>query len=174
MSRVNRRLRVLVGGPIVNAIKDEQFDPRLRSLVSSILSTLEGQGHEVFSAHRTEDYGSDSDNSDGKDVATRDFAWMQACDAFVAVLPAADGGLLRTDGTHIELGWASAFGKPIFAVGPVPLPPVSGRLLRGLGAFADLVFLDIDAVERQPWRLLEALNGRFQLGATKLGYESTT
>lgn len=136
---------VFVGGPIQYAIDDSgQFSKDLRGTLSSLLSALDARGCRVLSAHREERFG-DVDMS-GKcfEVCARDYAWMRHCDLFVAVLPVdRDGIPVTTSGTCVELGWASAMGKPIVLI-VKPNAPYS-HLVAGLHAATDVVRLDIDA-----------------------------
>ncbi|KLU16265.1 hypothetical protein AFK69_15840 [Xenorhabdus sp. GDc328] len=43
---------------------------------------------------------------------------------------------MRTDGTHIELGWASALRRPIILVTEKPFDNSASHLLKGLSAIA--------------------------------------
>ncbi|MEK6288611.1 MAG: nucleoside 2-deoxyribosyltransferase [Acidobacteriota bacterium] len=153
---------VFVGGPIHYAISQDTYDAPLRALITSILSVLEGGGYEVFSAHRAEAFGLDREKFSSHEIAMRDFDWMKRCESFVAVLPAGRDGVLRTDGTHVELGWACALGKPIVAVAPLPLPESYGHLLRGLESIARVVFVDIREVQKCPAVLREVLERQFR------------
>jgi hypothetical protein len=152
------RCRVFIGGPIVQAIVRGQFDTNLKHLISAVVAVLAEDGFEVASAHVAEQFGQTREASDSHSIVARDFNWMTWCDAFVAVLPAgADGGVVRTDGTHVELGWASALRKNIIVVSPVPVPASYGHMIRGLSSFPQVAFLDIDDVRRNPRVLTDML-----------------
>ena len=155
--RPSRIRSVFVGGPIQHAILQGEYPDPLRLLITSILSILESGGYEVFSAHRVESFGLGREKFSSDEIAKRDFEWMNRCESFVAILPADRNGVLRTDGTHVELGWASALGKPIVAVVPLPLPENYGHLLRGLGAIAHVDFVDISEVHKHPAALRKVL-----------------
>lgn len=157
----SRTRKVFVGGPIRDAISQKGYDVALRKLIIDVLSVLEDAAYEVFSAHRAEDFGLDRSQS-SHDIACRDFDWMKRCDIFVAILPPGQNGVLRTDGTHVELGWASALGKPILAVAPLPLPPSYGHLLRGLSDIARVDFIDICEVQKCPSVVQEVLEREFR------------
>jgi nucleoside 2-deoxyribosyltransferase len=148
---------IFVGGPIVHAISQHGYDAQLQALVMSILASLEEGGYEVFSAHRAEVFGCNSEKFCSREIVVRDFDWMSRCESFVAILPPARGGVLRTDGTHVELGWASALGKQIIAVAPLPLPENYGHMLRGLDMIARVNFVDIYEVQKRPAILREML-----------------
>ena len=71
---------------------------------------------------------------------------MLQCDLFVAILPLdADGNVIHSGGTSIELGWASAMGKPIILVCD-PAPKYS-HLVIGLDAVAKLTKIDINRLD---------------------------
>jgi nucleoside 2-deoxyribosyltransferase len=146
-----------VGGPIRHAVSNGALQPDVHAVITAVLAALEADGWETFSAHRAEAFGAASDGLCSSEVAKRDFDWMRRCDAFVAVLPPGPDGVLRTDGTHVELGWACALGKPIVALTPIPVPDSYGHLLRGLGAIARIDFVDIAEVKRSPEYLRAAL-----------------
>lgn len=131
---------------------------------------LEDNGYEVFSAHRDEEFGLERGKFSPQEIAMRDFDWMNRCACFLAILPISNEGILRTDGTHIELGWASALGKPIILVAPLPLPESCGQLLRGMAAIASITFINIREFQTQPDVLLEALDRHFhQNTSPKIG-----
>jgi hypothetical protein len=152
--------KLLLGGPIRHAVLAGEFDPSLQVLITSLLETLESSGWEVFSAHRAEGFSTESEKFCSQKIVTRDFDWMKRCDLFVAILPPGPEGVLRTDGTHVELGWASALGKPIVAVAPLPMPETYGHMLRGLGGIAQVDYINIFDVQKRPEALREALQRR--------------
>jgi len=156
--------RVFVGGPIKHAIQQGDYDEELRVLILSVLSSLTNDGCEVFSAHLTEGFGLDSSATTSYEITRRDFDWMRRCDIFVAILPAGLDGALRTDGTHVELGWASALSKPIVAVVPLPLPENYGHLLHGLECIAKVCFVDISDVQKDPTALTKVVKQQRQNG----------
>ncbi|HEB79312.1 MAG TPA: hypothetical protein ENI79_02410 [Rhodospirillales bacterium] len=155
--RIWSQLKVFVGGPIQFAFtKHSQFDPWLRTHILQIIDLIESMGIEVFSAHRYERFGELNVVGKSCQVARRDFAWMQACDLFVVVLPDHDGRLVRTDGTHIELGWASAFYKPILLFRD---PTISGsHLLEGLDTVSPVSTLPLNMIDNDPEQVVETIH----------------
>ena len=135
---------VFVGGPIQHAIgADGCFDDGIRRVIERVISGLVEQGHKVLSAHLHERFGEMDGRGKFQEVCARDYRWMRQCDAFVAVLPLdANGNVVVSNGTSVELGWASAMGKPIVIVCD-PAPKYS-HLIIGLDAIADVVKIDID------------------------------
>ncbi|MEU7576097.1 nucleoside 2-deoxyribosyltransferase [Streptomyces sp. NPDC041068] len=146
---------VFVGGPIQHAIRDDGFHQPLRHAIRDIIAAASAVHGTVFSAHVVEKFGVDTPLFSPDQVSVRDFDWMRRCDVFVPVLPVDGAGeLMRTDGTHVELGWASALGKPIVVVTPVPLAANASHLLRGLPSVADVTVLDLAEAGANPAELL--------------------
>jgi hypothetical protein len=150
-------VNVFVGGPIQHAIEADGFYSPLRLALQGIIEAVEKANGTVFSAHITEKFGVDTALYSSRQVSVRDFDWMQRCDVFVPVLMARGNTLLRTDGTHVELGWASALRKPILLVTQQPLVSSASHLLHGLPAIADVSLLDVTLVAQSPTSLLKSI-----------------
>ncbi|MFJ2889537.1 MULTISPECIES: hypothetical protein [unclassified Streptomyces] len=152
-------LKVFVGGPIQYAVgTGGVLAPALHDVLLKVIAAIEEDGGEVLSAHVVERFGEISDQFGPEEVTVRDHLWMTQCDAYLPILPSvAPGELMRTDGTHIELGWASALGKPILVLTDIDGEPGGSHLLRGLPAIASAAFLDIDDVMRKPETVVEYL-----------------
>ena len=152
------RNRVFLGGPIQHA-SDESgcFDGRLKNLVLCLVDILEQAGYEVLSAHIAEDFGGLPPSS-SEELVLRDYGWLELCDVYAALfVRGSSGQYIRSDGTHIEIGWASALGKPIVIIGDdVPCDEHS-HLLRGLGAFVHVQFVSIAEIESAPARLVSSI-----------------
>ncbi|SAI46987.1 Nucleoside 2-deoxyribosyltransferase [Bordetella ansorpii] len=159
MSLRLKGLTIFVGGPIQHALKARALDEGLKGHLATAISLLEAYGAQVLSAHRAEKFGADTHLFTPDEVSRRDRAWMEQCDIFVAVLPMhpLDGTLLRTDGTHIELGWASALRRPIVLVTAMPIDASASHLLKGLATVAQVEHVAIDAFEREPAVLAQVL-----------------
>jgi nucleoside 2-deoxyribosyltransferase len=107
------RPRVFLGGPIQH-LHSHENSPAVIASQREIVEALVAAGCDVLSAHEAESYGDDSDRFSPAAVTTRDLAWAKACDVYVAVLPLDSCGVpYRTDGTHIEIGWATALGRKV-------------------------------------------------------------
>ena len=109
----------------------------------------------VFSAHRSERYGDVDVTQKSQGVTERDFDWMRCCAVFVAYLPTRQGALFRTDGTCVELGWASALKKPIILVRDSDT--VASHLIEGLGAVTETRCLPAVSVLADPALLIQAI-----------------
>lgn len=154
---------VFVGGPIQHASILGQFSGGIKAIIEEILNGLEHQGAQVLSAHRYEGYGAMDVEGMHDMVAARDFAWMNQCSIFVAVLPDNDDGSpVRTDGTCVELGWASALGKPVVVVRS--LTGSHSHLVKGLGSVTSVVEVALKDAVRVPDLVVQAV---FRLLAEK-------
>ncbi|MCA3585161.1 MAG: nucleoside 2-deoxyribosyltransferase [Methylocystis sp.] len=147
---------VFVGGPIQHAVTKGSFHAPTRGLIEQLLLDLEARGLKTLSAHRVEAYGEVDMSTEWNAVSRRDIAWMRMADAFVAVLPNdPGGGPMRTDGTCVELGWASALDRPIILVRDSAA--IHSHLIRGLAAVARVQELEFDAVARDVGLVHEAI-----------------
>ena len=82
-------------------------------------------------------------NGKSREVCSRDYQWMRECDIFIAILPLdSNGEMISTSGTSVELGWASAMGKPIVLVRD-PAPKYS-HLVLGLDVVTQVTEVYID------------------------------
>ena len=116
MSINEARSAVFLCGPITDVTSNETFDAKVRHLIEGIAERLETAGFQVFSAHQEESFGSSIPERPA-DVYNRDWRFAQMSDAMVVVFPSdIKGGLIRTDGTFMELGWAMALYKPLSIV----------------------------------------------------------
>ncbi|MFC9223526.1 nucleoside 2-deoxyribosyltransferase [Streptomyces hygroscopicus] len=98
---------VFLGGPF-KALVDPAtgaVPEAARHRYESLADAFAARGWRVLNAHRTEGWGL-NEVSD-VECTRRDFAWMRECDVFVAF-----PGDPASPGTHVELGWATALGRP--------------------------------------------------------------
>jgi nucleoside 2-deoxyribosyltransferase len=119
-------------------------------------------GFHVFSAHECERYGEDSHCFSPADVTARDLAWAKACDIYVGILPLDDHGQpYRSDGTHIEIGWATALGKKVVLLLDDSATRPYSHLVLGL-----VENLQASAVQLSRWRddLIPCVAGMHALG----------
>lgn len=159
---------VFVGGPIQYAVDTTsgKFDPPTRNAIEECITALTSRGIKVLSAHLHENFGEIDVSGMSLEVCTRDFAWMGRCDAFVAVLPlGASGEPIPTAGTSVELGWASAMGKPIVLV--CAQTQNYSHLVIGLEAIAPVKRIDIHRPDRGD-AVFQAVIGLLQSARTEL------
>ncbi|MEU6482229.1 hypothetical protein ABZ858_36260 [Streptomyces sp. NPDC047017] len=151
-------LDVFVGGPIQHAILNTGFVGGLQDAITTAINTVSEQGATVFSAHTVEKFGEQTAAFTPEQVSVRDFRWMKKCDVFVPILPLLDDGTLRrTDGTHIELGWATALGRPIVVITKQPFAESASHLLKGLHRVGDVQVIDFDDFAQKPSLLIDAV-----------------
>ncbi|MEK8170510.1 nucleoside 2-deoxyribosyltransferase [Streptomyces sp. M19] len=163
-------LDVFVGGPIQHAILTEGFVGHLKDAIQTAIGVVEENGANTFSAHRVEEFGAQTAEFTPEQVSVRDFRWMRKCDVFVPVLPVLeDLTLRRTDGTHVELGWATALGRPIVLITKQPFVESASHLLKGLHRVGNVQAIDFDEFTDKPGLLVEAV-----LAATERQREAIT
>ena len=164
----------MVGGPIQYAFSDKEFHKDLEKVISGIIEEFIKLDFKVFSAHMVEDFGRNGEYSPHS-VTTRDYEWLQQCDAFIAVLPVRENDEpLRSDGTHIEIGWASALSKPIVLVTQIPLSNKFCHLVKGLGGIATIYVVDYNQAKLLPSIVTTTYNKhRETLRKKKIVNEST-
>jgi nucleoside 2-deoxyribosyltransferase len=151
-------LDVFVGGPIQHAIQPNGFVGSLQDAITTAIETVKDNGGNIFSAHVVEKFGDDTAAFTPEQVSVRDFRWMKKCDVFVPILPVlADQTLRRTDGTHVELGWATALGRPIVLVTKQPFVESASHLLKGLHRVGAVQTIDFDEFTEKPSLLVEAI-----------------
>lgn len=148
-------MQVFLGGPIQALTDDPVLLANTKSVLLQAIEHFQANGIEVFSAHLVEEFGDKTHEWTPTAVTQRDIMWMRTCDVFIAVLPRdSDGRLARTDGTHIELGWASALNKPIILVMDPEVEEESSHLVKGLSSVARVTRLSFQTVQDDPERLL--------------------
>jgi len=146
---------VFVCGPITEARNGQGLDEGLRSFLELVHQLLERAGIEVVSAHRDERWG--HDEPPPEIIAKRDFAWMKACSAAVMVLGTPAQPVWRTDGTFMELGWATSVDKPVVLIGD--LDSYRSPLVRGLPSLSGRIrILTPQEVQVRPEVVLGALS----------------
>lgn len=138
---------IFVGGPIQYAIAPGGvFHSSTRCVIEKIIACLRDQDYRVLSAHEYENFGEMDVSEKFQEVCYRDFKWMRKCDVFVAILPLdADGKVVFSAGTSVELGWASAMDKPIVLI--CDPAPIYSHLVIGLDAVARVAKIDINRLD---------------------------
>lgn len=143
--------RVFLGGPVQYAVSpDGKFEGHLKQVILKLVGVLLSAGYQVDSCHLEEDFGRDIP-ADTADLAARDYHWMKKCDAYVALFSSdADGHLRRSDGTCIEIGWATALKKPVLLVLDGISETSCSHLLQGLAAAGNICLTDMEEVFGDP------------------------
>lgn len=154
------RYSVFVGGPIQWAVaSDGSFDRDLRIEINHALCALDAMGLRLLSAHVAERFGAEMEGLTPERIAQRDYAWMLQCDMYIALLPQDENGrLYRSEGTMIEIGWASALRKPtLLLTVSEELGRAGSQLLRGLGAVAPFRVLELATAWKPGGGLAQAI-----------------
>ncbi|MGW1729051.1 nucleoside 2-deoxyribosyltransferase [Streptomyces sp. NPDC002306] len=107
MTQKTEKPVVFIGGPFKGAVNSKTgvLAHGLRNRYRRLIRFYEESGWEVLNAHREEGWGLSMVPAAA--CTERDFRWMSSCDLFVAF-----PGDPASPGTHIEIGWASAMGRP--------------------------------------------------------------
>ncbi len=140
-----KELTVLIGGPIQYAIEsDGSFNLKLRYLIDTVINKAKALGYNVLSAHIYESFGELDVSGKYSEVCSRDFGWMNQCDVFIAILPLKPNGeIIHSNGTAVELGWASALKKTIIIIRDSA--PKYSHLVAGLNAITKVKDLYINS-----------------------------
>jgi len=105
---VDERVKeVFVAGPFFAVVNPQtgMMDDSERDKIASLIDYFESSGVKVHNAHRREAWGKEFLTADV--VCQLDFAEIGSADLFVGF-----PGSPASPGTHVEIGWASALGKP--------------------------------------------------------------
>lgn len=128
--------RIFLGGPFKASV-----DPATGTLLAAerarlqaVIDRLERDGHEVHNAHRREGWGAAFLTPE--ECTRLDFEEISGCDVFVAF-----PGAPASPGTHVEIGWASALGKPVVLL--LEEGAEYAFLVRGLHTVADVVSVPV-------------------------------
>ncbi|UJB30684.1 MULTISPECIES: nucleoside 2-deoxyribosyltransferase [Chromobacterium] len=152
---------VFVGGPIQHALKKEGMTAEAASPIKAVHDAIHGMRLHLLSAHLAERFGQDSHNYSPTEVVLRDYDWMVQCSLFIAILPCdSQSQLIRTDGTHIELGWASALKKPILILAQSHSHAQLSHLVKGLACVAPVKILDLGGIVHKPQILQEEIQAQ--------------
>ncbi|MFB9775068.1 nucleoside 2-deoxyribosyltransferase [Brevibacterium otitidis] len=116
---------------------------------ASIIDYFETRGWDVHCAHRREDWGRDF--MEPSECTRIDYTEIAACDVFIAF-----PGSPASPGTHIEIGWASAWKKPIILL--LEKDQEYAFLIRGLSAVADVEMITIDPQQATGPRIHAAID----------------
>ncbi|WP_141111322.1 hypothetical protein [Chromobacterium haemolyticum] len=161
---------VFVGGPIQHALKKEGMTTEAASPIKAVHDVIHGMRLHLLSAHLAERFGQDSHNYSPTEVVLRDYDWMLQCSLFIAILPCdSQSQLIRTDGTHIELGWASSLKKPILVLAQSHSHAQLSHLVKGLACVSQVKILDLGSVLQKPQILQQAIQAQLPPAGQDIG-----
>jgi nucleoside 2-deoxyribosyltransferase len=128
---------VFVGGPFYGLVDEKTgvMDDKAQSRISMLIDYFENAGCKVYNAHRREAWGKEFLTAD---VCTKlDHDEIMASDLFIAY-----PGVPVSPGTHVEIGWASASGKPTVLL--LENNERHSFLVIGLRSFANVAYVNFD------------------------------
>lgn len=131
---------VFLAGPFKALVDPEagQLRSFVRSRYEALIDHLESGGYTVHNAHKREGWGADF--LQPEDCSRLDYEQIRGCSLFVAF-----PGDPASPGTHIEIGWAAALGKPIILL--LEDGHTYAFLVRGLHTIADVTYVAMPADE---------------------------
>jgi hypothetical protein len=138
---------VFIGGPFLGLVDPVTgvLPMEQRTRFSDLIDYFERRGVTVHNAHRREDWGA---RSLGATEATElDYAEIAKSDLFVAY-----PGAPASPGTHVEIGWASALGKPMILL--LGVGHSYAFLVTGLSRIANVEYIRFE----QPAEICELLD----------------
>jgi nucleoside 2-deoxyribosyltransferase len=154
--------RIFLAGPFKALVEQDTGIMRTsdRTRFESLIGHMEREGYLVHNAHRREQWGAAFLTPD--ECTHLDFQEISGCDVFVAF-----PGAPASPGTHLEIGWASALGKPII------LLLEEGRdyafLIRGLHTVANVTYLSVSGDEGLAEQVMAAVRTAEDAGKVRAG-----
>lgn len=147
---VDNTRRVFLAGPFKALVDKETGALRQhdRNRFESLISQLEAAGYHVHNAHRREGWGANFLTPE--ECTKLDLEEISGSAVFVAF-----PGSPPSPGTHIEIGWASALGKPIVLL--LEEGKDYAFLVRGLHTVADVNYLTYAAEDDITERVVAAV-----------------
>ena len=141
--------RVFLGGPFKGLVDESgTMRPEERVRYEALIAGLEGAGCHVDNAHRRESWGAAFLSPE--ECTRRDFDEIAASDVVVAF-----PGSPPSPGTHVEIGWASALGKPLVLL--LEKDTEYAFLIQGLGTVAAVAYVELAAGEEPTERVVSAV-----------------
>ncbi|MEV6719597.1 nucleoside 2-deoxyribosyltransferase [Streptomyces xanthochromogenes] len=148
---------VFLGGPFKALVdSDGAMNAAARTRFEVLIERLEAEGYHVYNAHRRESWGAKFLTPD--ECTRLDYDEISASSVFVAI-----PGHPASPGTHIEIGWASALGKPIVLLLEEGVD--YAFLVRGLHTVADVTCLTIGDTDHLATEVVDAVNRLARAGA---------
>ncbi|MDM0027081.1 nucleoside 2-deoxyribosyltransferase [Variovorax saccharolyticus] len=129
--------KIFLAGPfkaLVNK-KTNAMSPIEIARFMTIIVHFENKGWTVHCAHRREKWGKEFMTPE--ECTSVDFSEIKKCDYFVAF-----PGSPASPGTHVELGWASALGKPIILL--LEKNKEYAFLVQGLGEVSPVITIEYE------------------------------
>lgn len=158
-----------LAGPFKGIVDQETGVMRAfdRERYEALINYLETYGYTVYNAHKRESWGA---NFLSPEECTRlDYEQIRDCDLFVAF-----PGSPASPGTHIEIGWAVSFGKPLILL--LEEGHTYAYLIQGLHTVSDVRYVSIPSAEIGLAQFAASLdelearqNSRLRTGTSSIG-----
>jgi nucleoside 2-deoxyribosyltransferase len=129
--------KVFVAGPFYGLVDEKTgvMDDSAQARITLLIDYFEQAGCEVYNAHRREAWGKEFLTAD---VCTKlDFDEIADADLWVGY-----PGVPMSPGTHVEIGWASATGKPMVVL--LEKDERHSFLVTGLATVANISYIHFD------------------------------
>jgi len=164
---LNDRRTAFLAGPFKGIVDPKTGMVRAfeRERFEALISHLEARGYTVYNAHRRESWGASMMTPE--ECTRLDYENIRDCDLFVAF-----PGDPASPGTHIEIGWASALGKPLLLL--LEGDHNYAFLIQGLHVVGDVSYVDMPADElglEHFATALEKVEARPRIGSTGGSHE---
>lgn len=139
ITRKSRRTAFLAG-PFKGIVDQETGVMRTfdRERYEALIGHLEACGYTVHNAHKRESWGANFLSPE--ECTQLDYEQIEDCDLFVAF-----PGCPASPGTHIEIGWAAALGKPLMLL--LEEGHSYAYLIQGLYTVGDVSYVSMPADE---------------------------
>ena len=137
-------VRILLGGPIKAYFESSGFNSVARTRYEKLIALLRSAGATVYSAPEAEkfDYAVETPAT----VTQRDFDWCRSADVYLALWPPGpDSRPIPSQGTAIEIGWATLLRCPIVFLWDEVHADEYSHLVRGLSSIVATSYLDISS-----------------------------
>lgn len=136
----NGRRMAFLAGPFKGILDPETGMVRAfeRKRFEALINHLEARGYTVHNAHKRESWGASMMTAE--ECTRLDYENIRDCDLFVAF-----PGHPASPGTHIEIGWASALGKPMLLL--LEGHHTYAFLIQGLHVVGDVSYVSMPSGE---------------------------
>lgn len=147
---VQQTRSVFLAGPFKALVDaDGAMNTQARARFETLIERLEAENYHVYNAHRRESWGAKFLTPD--ECTRLDYDEISASTVFVAF-----PGHPASPGTHIEIGWASAMGKPIVLL--LEEGADYAFLVRGLHTVGNVTCLTIKDTESLATEVIDTVN----------------
>ncbi|MCR6109972.1 nucleoside 2-deoxyribosyltransferase [Bacillus sp. A301a_S52] len=127
--------KVFLAAPFKSLVdkNTSELEKNMKKRLVELISFLENSGYEVHNAHKRELWGKEFMTPE--QCTKIDYEEIASCDIFIAF-----PGLPASPGTHVEIGWASAFNKKMILLLLEDLENYA-YLVRGLHTVSDVDYI---------------------------------